>query len=92
VLEAGVIQQVGTPMDLYMRPVNLFVAQFIGSPAMNTLAGALVSRDGALRARLEGGTELEFRAGPGARDGMAVTVGMRPEHLTLEGEANALTG
>ena len=92
VLEVGVIQQVGTPMDLYMRPVNLFVAQFIGSPAMNTLDGELVSREGALRARLESGTELDFRAGPGARDGMAVAVGMRPEHLTLEGEWNALTG
>ena len=79
-------------MDLYMRPVNLFVAGFIGSPAMNTIAGEVVGRDGAVEVRLEDGPELEFRPGPDARAGMAVTVGMRPEHLMPEGEVNPLTG
>ena len=92
VLEAGVIQQVGTPMDLYMRPVNLFVAGFIGSPAMNMIEGEIVSCDGEPRARLEDGLELAFRAGPEAREGLRVVVGMRPEHLTTEGTDNALTG
>jgi ABC-type sugar transport system ATPase subunit len=45
VLEGGVIQQVGTPMDLYMRPVNLFVAGFIGSPAMNMLDAEIIRRE-----------------------------------------------
>ncbi|TNC60185.1 ABC transporter ATP-binding protein [Rubellimicrobium roseum] len=92
VLEGGVIQQVGSPMELYQRPVNRFVAGFIGSPAMNLVDGELVGRDGALRARLADGPELDFRPGPGAREGMAVTVGLRPEHLTPEGAGNALTG
>jgi multiple sugar transport system ATP-binding protein len=92
VLEGGVIQQVGSPMDLYMRPVNLFVAGFIGSPSMNTLEGEIVSRDGVLVARLDDGPELAIMVGPDARQGMRVIVGMRPEHLTLEGETNALTG
>ncbi len=92
VLESGVIQQVGTPMELYQRPVNLFVAGFIGSPAMNTIKGELVSGADGLKARLEDGIELSFVPGPGAKAGMPVMVGMRPEHLTLEGEVNALTG
>jgi len=92
VLEGGVIQQVGSPMELYLRPVNRFVAGFIGSPAMNMIEGELVSRNGALRARLVDGPELDFHPSPDARAGQAVTVGLRPEHLTPEGTANALTG
>jgi len=79
-------------MELYQRPVNRFVAGFIGSPAMNMIEGELVNREGALRARLVDGPELDFRPGPGVRTGQAVTVGLRPEHLTSEGTTNALTG
>jgi multiple sugar transport system ATP-binding protein len=81
VMRAGVIQQVGTPEELYQRPRNLFVAGFIGSPAMNFLPGTL--EDGRLRTAL-GDVELPAevaakvrRAGPG-RD---LIVGIRPEHF-----------
>jgi multiple sugar transport system ATP-binding protein len=83
VMRAGLLQQVGSPSELYARPVNLFVAGFIGSPSMNFLPGEL---DGA-SVRLPIGTlplsdELrrKLEAGPGAgRRG--VIVGMRPEHF-----------
>lgn len=48
VMRGGVIQQFGTPAEVYARPDNLFVATFLGSPAMNLLKGALETRDGAL--------------------------------------------
>jgi multiple sugar transport system ATP-binding protein len=92
VLDAGVIQQAGTPMELYLRPSNLFVAGFIGSPAMNFLEGELVSASAGLKARIGDGIELGFNAGPKAKSGMRVVIGVRPEHLTLEGSDNPLTG
>jgi multiple sugar transport system ATP-binding protein len=81
VMRAGVIQQVGTPEELYERPTNLFVAGFIGSPAMNFLPGTLenghlrtalgdIALPGDVRARVD-------RAGAG-RD---VIMGVRPEHF-----------
>jgi multiple sugar transport system ATP-binding protein len=80
VMSAGVLQQVGTPKELYEHPVNLFVAAFIGSPAMNFLRGRL--SDGVIR--LDEGVELPVGVGasPAGRDG-GVVVGFRPEHLEL---------
>ncbi|NIZ09117.1 ABC transporter ATP-binding protein [Pseudooceanicola sp. HF7] len=73
VLDAGKIAQVGTPRELYERPANLFVAQFIGSPKMNVLP--CTSSGGTWQ--LEGG-----RGAPGAPEG-AQHLGIRPEHITL---------
>ncbi len=73
VLEYGTIAQVGTPRELYERPANLFVAQFIGSPKMNILP----CRTEAGQYRLEGG-----RGGPFGGDRPAITLGIRPEHIT----------
>ena len=81
VMRAGVIQQVGTPEELYQRPRNLFVAGFIGSPAMNFVPGTL--EDGRLRTAfgdvtLPAGVAAKVdRAGAG-RD---LIVGIRPEHF-----------
>jgi multiple sugar transport system ATP-binding protein len=78
VLNAGRIEQVGTPEDLYDRPANLFVAGFIGSPAMNFLCGS-VQHDGSLL------TDSGLRL-PLPRDlpaGQRVTLGVRPEHVRL---------
>jgi multiple sugar transport system ATP-binding protein len=81
VMRSGVLQQVASPQELYDRPVNLFVAGFIGSPAMNFMAGTL--EDGTLRTPI--GTipvagrlrqELE-----GSRAGREVIVGIRPENF-----------
>ena len=83
VMRAGRIQQVGTPTDLYEHPVTLFVAGFIGSPAMNFLPGQL-ERDGLrtpigdLRIPLEMRQRLEADNGGGRR---GVIVGIRPEHF-----------
>jgi multiple sugar transport system ATP-binding protein len=80
VMRAGLLQQVGTPNELYDRPANAFVAGFIGAPAMNFLAGE-VSR-GELRSAL--GTvalgQARGASGSAPRDGRVV-VGIRPEDL-----------
>ncbi|PRX37698.1 multiple sugar transport system ATP-binding protein [Meinhardsimonia xiamenensis] len=74
VLEFGTIAQVGAPRELYERPANLFVAQFIGSPSMNILP----CRTEEGRFHLEGG-----RAGAFAGSRPAARLGIRPEHITL---------
>jgi multiple sugar transport system ATP-binding protein len=89
VMRDGVIMQVATPLELYNRPANLFVAGFIGSPPMNFLSGTVTATAGAaavfvadgdvLTIALEG--ELARRAAPHA--GRPVVLGFRPEHLTL---------
>jgi multiple sugar transport system ATP-binding protein len=87
VIDAGVIQQIGTPDEIYERPANLFVARFIGSPAMNTLSGR-IERNGDSVAALHtpSGTRLDLSAYPFARaprDGDQVVVGLRPEHFIV---------
>jgi len=83
VMRAGRIQQVGTPTDLYEHPLNLFVAGFIGSPAMNFLPGQLDGDQlrtpiGDLRLAGEMRRRLEAGDGGGRR---GVIVGIRPEHF-----------
>ncbi len=80
VLHGGRIEQVGTPLELYNRPDNLFVAGFIGSPRMNLLPGKVV-RSGAV-AIGEAGHEIACQTGSLAT-GASVTLGIRPEHLSL---------
>ena len=82
VFNGGRIEQVGTPLDLYERPANLFVAGFLGTPKMNFLPVEMVSHDSAgARVRLPGGAVLQVDAAvpPGAAG--AFTLGVRPEHL-----------
>jgi oligogalacturonide transport system ATP-binding protein len=79
VLKEGVIQQVDTPVALYQRPANAFVAGFIGSPEMNIVAGELLAlNDGA--AVSVGGQVLPLRRAVGWRTG-TVKFGLRPEHI-----------
>ncbi len=83
VLNAGKVAQVGSPLELYHRPADLFVAGFIGSPRMNFLVGTLV-RATADRAtvKLADGSELEAAVMVGeVALGSAVTLGIRPEHV-----------
>ncbi|WP_061933330.1 ABC transporter ATP-binding protein [Aureimonas sp. AU22] len=84
-LDAGRIQQIGTPLDLYQRPANRFVAGFIGSPAMNFVSGRY-------RAGVEGRSphldadDASIPLGDlRITDGRAVTVGIRPEHIAFAG-------
>ena len=86
VLNAGTVEQFGSPLELYHHPQNLFVAGFIGSPKMNFLPGEVEAvTDNALTLRLADGGAL---IAPGSRNGLQpgekVTLGLRPEHL-LEG-------
>ena len=69
-MDGGYIQQIGSPMDLYERPANRFVAGFIGSPAMNFFAGRYRAGDGAPRLELDGeGTVVTLGAALSAADG-----------------------
>jgi multiple sugar transport system ATP-binding protein len=104
VLNAGAVQQLGTPQELYDLPANLFVAGFIGSPAMNFFAARLVRQaDGAVVQIGQGaasatlnlvGTSAAHLAGQATPDGRPVVVGIRPEHLRLAvaETANSLMG
>ena len=81
VMNSGRIEQQGKPLDLYYKPANLFVAGFIGSPAMNFLSGTVV--DGCLDLGAAGKLALPTRSS--ARNGDRLTLGVRPEHLRLGG-------
>jgi multiple sugar transport system ATP-binding protein len=86
VLRNGVIEQVGSPDQLYASPVNKFVAGFIGSPTMNFLPARLVEGKGALAAEIQGGPTLklgeQLARGAAGQAGRSVLFGVRPEHLT----------
>jgi multiple sugar transport system ATP-binding protein len=83
VLNGGRIEQVGSPLELYHKPANLFVAGFIGSPKMNILPATVASASGPTgRATLPGGGTVEV-IGDGLRAGDTVSVGIRPEHLAI---------
>ncbi|SIQ31706.1 multiple sugar transport system ATP-binding protein/lactose/L-arabinose transport system ATP-binding protein [Rhizobium sp. RU35A] len=88
VLRAGLVEQIGTPTELYDRPANTFVAGFIGSPKMNFLTASVTATDGSsltLRhsAFIDGAMTLAHAAATKVKAGDAVTVGLRPEHLDV---------
>src|SRR5256884_1500610 len=82
VMRDGVVEQIGEPLDLYDRPQNLFVAGFIGSPAMNFLNGAIRS-NGRSEFESKDGIRLPLAAVPSASEGRHVICGIRPEHFSL---------
>ncbi len=92
VLRNGLLQQVAPPQELYLTPANLFVASFIGSPAMNLITSEVTVEDGAVFMSF---AEHRVRLAPGAverypglleRHGTQVIFGMRPEHFALAGD------
>ncbi len=94
VLRNGVLQQVAPPQELYLRPANLFVAAFIGSPSMNLMRGRVTVDDGVVGVSF---AEHRLVLAPGAverypglldRSGTEVIVGIRPEHFAMEGDAD----
>ena len=85
VLKDGHVEQVGTPLDLYDRPRNAFVAGFIGSPAMNFIPGRLALADGARVVLTDDGLALPLPQPPAAPEGTRVLYGARPEHFALDG-------
>jgi multiple sugar transport system ATP-binding protein len=86
VMKEGRIEQAGRPLDLYDYPANMFVAGFIGSPAMNFLPGVVVRSDNAAHVELVDRTRIELPANSPARHGQTVKFGTRPEHLVLARE------
>ena len=87
VLAGGGIAQVGSPLELYERPENEFVAQFIGSPAMNLLPGKIVGTGAQTRVALEGGGVAVSDVPTSDEDmGKTVNIGVRPEDFVAAGE------
>ena len=91
VMKDGVIQQIGTPSEVFNLPANLFVAEFIGAPKMNTVSAVLTQEDGkyfvnpyGYRLEVDGGRAKDLEA-CGAGSGQ-ITLGVRPEHVTLTGK------
>ncbi len=84
VMNAGRAEQIGTPMEVYENPATVFVAGFIGSPAMNFLPARMAEGH---RVVLDGAGSLPSTVA--APPGKAVTVGLRPEHLAPSSEADA---
>ena len=82
VLNKGRIEQLGTPHDIYRNPRNVFVAGFVGSPAINLFAGGMAGGKAVIT---PGSFELPLTTGPAVPDaGMGLTFGIRPEDLQIE--------
>ncbi|MHC2364495.1 multiple sugar transport system ATP-binding protein [Rhizobium leguminosarum] len=89
VMRDGFVEQIGSPLDLYDRPANLFVAGFIGSPAMNLIRGQ-VSTSGPLELVADGGGRLPLPEAASLERGAQIIYGIRPEHLAIgQGPATA---
>ena len=85
VMNGGIVEQIGSPLELYDHPANLFVAGFIGSPAMNVIRGRIDAADFAG----DDGTRISLPAAAGQLDGKDVKLGIRPEHLVLDPNGHA---
>ncbi|MGK6315439.1 ABC transporter ATP-binding protein [Neorhizobium sp. DT-125] len=91
VMHGGRIEQQGHPLELYRKPANLFVAGFIGTPAMNFVDAVGGSDDLGPLAKLPGGEAIRVD-GIRLEEGRPVTIGFRPEHLTAHGSGTRLAG
>uniref|UniRef100_UPI0025D90D31 ABC transporter ATP-binding protein n=1 Tax=uncultured Nitratireductor sp. TaxID=520953 RepID=UPI0025D90D31 len=83
IMRDGVLQQLGTPKEVYADPANLFVAGFIGSPGMNFLSAHYVPGENGASARLGDGTLIGLSRDCGLAADAPITVGIRPEHVVL---------
>jgi multiple sugar transport system ATP-binding protein len=85
VMHDGIVEQIGAPLALYDEPDNIFVAGFIGSPAMNFIPGRLAV-NGSASFIAEAGFTLPLAQAPAGSDGRPVVCGIRPEHITIGSE------
>jgi multiple sugar transport system ATP-binding protein len=88
VMHDGVVEQMGSPLELYDRPANIFVAGFIGSPAMNLIKGK-IKVNGKPSFESDSGIVLPLNNAPAGADGKPVIYGIRPEHFSLSGQGVA---
>lgn len=92
VLNAGVVEQVGAPLDLYNNPQNRFVAGFIGSPKMNFLPARIEAADPGSAKLRAGGADVTIPRPLAGKAGDEVSFGVRPEHISInEGAGVRLT-
>src|SRR5688500_5297510 len=91
VMRDGRIEQIGSPLELYDFPTNVFVAGFIGSPAMNFVPATLRRNGSGASLELADGSRLAAPANAGGVDGQPVVLGTRPEHLSLASEGGIAT-
>lgn len=82
VMRDGYVEQIGSPLELYDRPANLFVAGFIGSPGMNLIRGK-ISSTGPLEFVADGGARLPLPAGLDVARGAEIVYGIRPENIAI---------
>jgi multiple sugar transport system ATP-binding protein len=94
VMHDGVVEQIGAPLELYDHPRNLFVAQFIGSPAMNVIHGKLRRAGVNTVVETEDGIRWPVLREPAVGEGLDVSYGVRPEHLAVvqTGSAGSVPG
>ncbi|MDT5155000.1 MAG: hypothetical protein QOI01_6733 [Mycobacterium sp.] len=83
VMDAGVVQQFGTPDEVFDDPANLFVAQFVGEPQINALRGVVKNADGKARVEIGSGAGALDTVVTGIADGTKVTVGIRPQDCAM---------
>ena len=88
IMNKGTIEQIGTPTEIYERPASIYVAGFVGSPAMNVLPG-VVDANG-VSVLLEDGQRLDIQSAFKARPGHMVQVGLRPEKLSITAREQGL--
>jgi multiple sugar transport system ATP-binding protein len=84
VMHDGIVEQMGAPLELYDRPANLFVAGFIGSPAMNMLKGTITAQGFETVGKDGKKTLWPIGQHPSGADGKAAVFGIRPEHIMLD--------
>ena len=83
ILNDGIVEQIGDPLEVYDRPRNMFVAGFIGSPSMNFIDGTVRRPNGQAVVEAADGTQLPLPSSAAAVEGASVTYGFRPEHMRL---------
>ena len=83
VMDAGVVQQFGTPDEVFDDPANLFVAQFVGEPQINVLRGVATKVDGRVRVEIGSGAGALETSAVDVADGTKVSVGIRPQDCVM---------
>jgi multiple sugar transport system ATP-binding protein len=94
VMNGGVIQQLATPKEVYQRPVNRFVAGFVGSPAMNFISGEITGADGTFGVTCHDGVKIGlagYQFGTRPEAGRKVVLGLRPEQIHVNSPLNGAT-
>ena len=84
IMQEGVIEQIGRPLELYDKPANRFVASFIGSPAMNMFDTTVI--EDSMSVVFDGGKKFPFPANTNTNPGQSVIYGVRPEHIVPSNE------